>query len=409
MIKILEKFKKLYKKHPKATIGVPVAVVLAIILAISLSGGKTKVTNQTEIVEKGTIVSTVSASGQILSSNIVSIKSNASGMVKKVYVKDGDKVVAGQKIAELSLDNDGQERAQSAYAAYLSAKNNLESARISLYTLQSSAFATNQKLINDAVARNLSTGDPTYIQQNADWLAAEAKYKNQQNVITQSQVSLSNAWSAYQSVSATITAPTSGNVTNLMLTEGMTLNGSTDVSQRVAVIKSEGTPIASVNVSEIDVSKIKQGLKATIILDSITDKTFTGVIVGTDKIGATSSGVTTYPALIKFDTKSDEILPNMSVTANIVIETKSNVLMVSSAAVKNQNGEYTVKVIKNGKESSVTVETGLTSDTKTEITSGLSEGDEVVISSSTSTTGTSSARSVFNSTRGAGGGQMFAR
>jgi multidrug efflux pump subunit AcrA (membrane-fusion protein) len=77
--------------------------------------------------------------------------------------------------------------------------------------------------------------------------------------------------------------------------------------------------------------------------------------------------------------------------------------------VKNQNGEYTVKVIKNGKESSVTVETGLTSDTKTEITSGLSEGDEVVISSSTSTTGTSSARSVFNSTRGAGGGQMFAR
>jgi macrolide-specific efflux system membrane fusion protein len=362
-----------------------------------------KVQIQTQKVERGTIVSSISASGQILTANIVNITTNTKGLVKKVYVKDGDKVWAGRKIMELTLDSDAQQKAASAYSSYLSAKNNLDSAQATLYTLQSQEFAANQKFINDAVARGLASDDPTYIQENADWLAAEAKYKNQQNVIVQAQAAINNAWLAYQSVSPIITSPVSGTITNLTYSEGMTLSASADASQRIAVIESEGTPMATFDVSEIDVSKVRPGQKATIKLDSLPDKTFTGKVITVDKIGTTTNGVTNYPVVIKFDASDPEILPNMSATANIILEVKDNVLLVPSSAVQKQNGQNVVQLRKGKQEQTVNIEVGLISDTQTEILSGLSEGDEVIISTS-STSSNQSGKSVFS---GGNVGRMF--
>lgn len=363
---------------------------------------------QTTPVEKGTIVSSISSSGQILIANIVNITSNASGLVKKVYVKDGDRVTAGQKILELVLDSDAKQRSVSAYSSYLSAKNSLDSAVVTLWTLDSAMWAANRTFINDAVARGLPTYDPTYIQENDNWLAAEAKYKNQQAIIAQTTMALNSAWLSYQSVSPNVAAPMSGVIANITYAEGMTLGGTSDTSQGIAVIRSEGNPLAMFSLSEIDVLNVKPGQKATIKLDSITDKTFTGKVVTVDRIGTVSSGVTSYPAVIRFDTEALEILPNMSAAANIILETKDNVLLVPTSAIQKQGDQSVVRVLRGKQEQTIIVETGLISDTQTEIVSGLSEGEEVIVSSIASTTNTQrGGSSVFGGF--SGGGRFIGR
>jgi multidrug efflux pump subunit AcrA (membrane-fusion protein) len=393
---VFKKIKKVFNSRPKQIAGV-VGIFLILFLSWRIFGKKqAKIQYQTSQVEKGTIISAVSASGQVLIANIINVTSNASGLVNKVYVKDGDRVTSGQKILELTLDTDSKQRSSSAYSSYLSAKNSLDSATSTLWTLDSSMWAANRIFVNDSLARGLLNYDPTYIQQNDNWLAAEAKYKNQKNVVAQSQTAVNNAWQSYQLVSPIVTAPMSGIIANITYTEGMSLGGTSDTSQRIAVIRAEGYPLATFNLSEIDMPKVKVGQKATIKLDSLTDKTYTGKVMTVDRVGSVTSGVTNYPVVIKFDTEAPEVLANMSATANIIIEAKDDVLLVPSTAVKVQNSQNIVRVLKNNQEQAVIVEIGLASDTQTEIVSGLAEGD-VIITSSTTGTGTTTRQSTSSS------------
>lgn len=350
---------------------------------------------QTATAEKGTIISTVSASGSVLVSNIYAVNTQASGTVSKVYVKNGDPVQEGQTIAEIALDTSGKQAETQSYASYLSAKNNLDSALATLYTLNSAMWTAQQKFVHGAAEDGLPTDDPVYIEQNSDWLAAEAKYKNQQAVIAQAQVAMSAAWNSYQLTRGTITAPKSGTITGINITEGMQV-GSSDsstgnrLSTRVAAVTIGGAPLLSLSVNEIDVPRVEPGQKVTVTVDSLPDKTFTGTVASVDKIGSVASGVTSYPVIVRLDTEAPAILPNMSVTGNIITATKNDALLVPSGAVSEQNGEQFVRVLRNGRVENVTVETGLTSDTQTEIVSGISEGDTVVTGSVTTSASTGS-------------------
>lgn len=395
-------------KKIKPIIGLAVLLILIFLGWQKIFGPKKNQTQiQTAKVERGTIISSISASGQILTGNIVNIATSARGMVKTVYVKDGDTVTVGQKILEISLDTDGQQKAASAYSSYLSAKNSLESAKTTQYTLQSDMFSKWKTFKDLAESSNYDSPEERSLAQfhiaENDWLAAEAKYKNQQNVISQSQTALNNSWQAYQAVSPILTAPMSGIITNITYSPRMTISAATDSTSRVAVIKSEGNPLASFNVSEIDVSKVKVGQKATVKLDSIADKTFTGKVMTVDRIGTVASGVTNYPVVIQLDTEAAEILPNMSTGANIIIDSKDNVLLVPSGVIQQQGGQSIVRILKGRQTQTVSVETGLTSDSQTEIISGLEEGDEIVIST-TSTSSSQQGGSVFG---GFGGSQRM--
>ncbi len=388
----------------------------AIVLIVILLGGWRLLANkkngqtqyQTAQVTKGTIVSSISASGQVLTTNVLNITTSASGVVKKVYVKDGDNVYAGQKIAELTLDSNGLKTNASNWSSYLSAKSAVENANISYYSLQSAMFAANQKFINDAAARSLATDDPTYIQEYADWKASELKFNNNVNTLNQAKSSLNAAWLTYQSSSAIITAPYAGKIDNVDLIEGMVVGQSSDSSissnQKIATVVKSGSPIISVTLSEVDVPKVKVGQKAIVTFDTIPDKTFSGVVGSVDKIGTVSSNVTSYGTKIKLDSASNEILPNMAATANIILETKTDVLMIPSAAVTSQNGQTYAKTLKDGKETDVAVETGISSDTEIEIVSGLEEGQEVITETVSSTSSSSSQGTSIFSTRGFGGG-----
>jgi multidrug efflux pump subunit AcrA (membrane-fusion protein) len=377
---------------------------------------------QTAQAEVGTLVVSVTGSGQVSTANNGTISTLATGVVSKVYVKDGDEVKAGDKIAELDLDLLGQQNAQSALSAYQSAKNNVETAKANMYSLQSSMFTNWDAFMKiaqngtyqyeDGSPNNINRSLPEFHIANDNWLASEAKYKTQQNVVNQSQIALSAAWSEYQQKSPTIYAPISGKVAGLSLQEGSVIVASTNTSNaaqsatKIATVKTKAMPTVTINLTEIDVPKISIGDKATITFDALPDKTFTGKVVSIDTAGSVSSNVTTYPTVIILDTASDQMLPNMAASASIIVKRKNNALLVPVSAVKTLNGESTVQVMdKKGNVISKTVEVGLSSDTQTEIISGISEGETVVTStvqtgaSATRSTGTTSPFSMFGGNR----------
>lgn len=383
-------------------------IIIVVVIALGVFGyfkffakSTSQVQYQTATAEKGTLVTSVSASGDVTSGNSLPITTNATGVVTKVYVNNGESVIAGQKIAEIQLDQQSLQRQTSAQASYVSAQNALNSAQSKMYSLQAALFKANQTFMNGKGAdSNASHSDPDWIQQNATWLQSEADYKNQAGAITQAQLSLSSAWTALSQYSPTILAPSAGTVANLSIAEGVVISGSTDVAlHKLGVVNAQAGGVqATVNLSEIDVPKVKPGQKVTMTLDALSGKTFTGKVLVVDTNGTVSSGVTTYPAVIVFDSATEDIYPNMGVSVKIITSIEDNVILVPSAAVQNSS----VQVMKNGKINSVDVEVGGSNDTQTEIISGVNEGD-VLVTGTTSTVKRTTSTSVFGNTRIFGG------
>lgn len=368
---------------------------------------------QTAQAIKGTLVNSVSASGQVTTANNVNITIQASGAVKDVLVKNGDTVSQGQTIATLTLDQSSQQKQAAAFASYLSAKNSLDNANSKYNSLQNTLFTANQKFINDAVARGLATNDPTYIEENATWLQAEADYKNQATAVSAAQSSLGASSLNLAQLSSTITAPVAGVVKGLTITPGaiVTVSSSssnaTSTSQVLGSIYQEGPTQAQVNISEIDSVKVTEGDKVTMTLDAFPDSTFTGKVASINTNGVSSSGVTSYPAVIIFDGGNNHIYPNMSVTAKIITSVKNDVILVPSAAVSTvANGQTTIRVLKKGQVETVSVTAGDSNDTQTEITSGINDGDTIVtgVVNPAGSTSSAGATSPFGAIRGFGGG-----
>lgn len=417
-------------------------IVISLIIGIGwfsisrILGSQTQETQyQTAQVEKGTLITSVSASGTVSQGGSANITSSATGIVQEVYVQNGDTVSEGDSIAFIKLDKNSQQQQTQAYASYLSAQNNLNSARSKMNSLQAALFEANQKFVTGTGAQDsgVAKDDPQYIIENAKWLQAEADYNNQANVIKQAEAALSSAWLSYSQLSPTITAPMSGVVSNLNIAQGLTISGnsqsssstgsttssSSSNSQTIGTITLEdGMPQISVNLTEIDVVKVKAGQKATLTLDALPDKTFTGKVSAVNTNGSVSSGVTTYPTTITFDTTVDTIYPNMAVNATIITDVKSNVILVPSGAVQTLNGESSVRVMRNGEVTSVSVEVGESNDTQSEIISGINEGDTVVTGQTNTSSASNGATSPFGGTgfggrsglgAPAGGGGMIIR
>lgn len=360
------------------------------------TGTSQKPQYQTAQVERGTLVVSVSVSGQVASVNSAIVSTQASGVVKSVFAKNGEIVKAGTKIAEIDLDRDGQQRASQTLASYQSAKNTLASARATFYSLQSTMFTDWKTYMDIAQNSTYQNGDgsprteqrqlPEFMSTNDDWLFAEAKYKNQQGVVTQAQTALNAAWLSYQQSSPIVYAPISGTITGLSLQTGTVLtsqygSSGNSTAQRIASVITEADPTVTLNLTEIDAPKVHVGDKATVTLDAFSGKTFTGSVVSVDTVGSIVSGVATYSSAIRLDSARDDIFPNMSAQASIITQKKDSVLLVPSSAIQNQNGETFVRTLKNGKPVQAPVVTGLFSDTQTEIVSGLSEGETIVTSS----------------------------
>jgi multidrug efflux pump subunit AcrA (membrane-fusion protein) len=440
-------------------------IVLIILLVVGwltvpkVLGSKQKAQYQTAPVERGELISTLTESGNIAAVSQTNVYSPTDGVIEEVYVNNGQEVEAGQDLFKVKSTATEQEKA-SAYAAYLNSANSVKSSQQSKTSLQAQLEEARQAVLNaqntvDEMNKNLSNGanNPAtkqpYTQNEIDSInsaltsaktsfsAAEAKYNSADTAISASSAFQNSAWLTYQATQdSVVKSPVSGTVANLSVTAGSNISssggnggnansgassssaassnsasGSVSSSTPVLVIGNFSNLNIKAQVSEVDIPKIHPGEKATITLDAFSDKTYVGTVASLDTIGSSSSGVVTYNVYINMIAPPSNIHPGM--TASVVIQTdrKDDVLHVPTTAIQTtSDGSSYVRVLKNGKMSQVPVETGIVSDSDTEITSGLSEG-EVVVTSVLNTTGSrsSSATSPFgslggNRTGGFGGG-----
>lgn len=186
-----------------------------------------------------------------------------------------------------------------------------------------------------------------------------------------------------------IRAPFDGVVASIEAKKGQNVNNGTTIATLITKQK-----IAEISLNEVDVAQVIIGKKALLVLDAIEGLTIPGEVVEIDALGTENQGVVTYKAKISFDSPDERVKPGMSVSAEIITDTKVGVLFVPNAAIKSQNGNF-VEVVRNipsglSMTASVNatslpslpqkqqIEVGVSNDDVTEIVSGLSEGDIVV-------------------------------
>lgn len=221
-----------------------------------------------------------------------------------------------------------------------------------------------------------------------------------------------------------VTAPFDGQIAKISAKISHPVN-SGDV---IATLVTENQ-IATITLNEIDVTKIKVGQSVDLTFDAIDGLTLKGTISQVDSLGTVDQGVVSYTVMIVLNTKDERVKSGMSVNATITTESKVDVILVPNAAIKTGLGNRRYVEIsddleaKNSKSKLITtmvipksqsIEVGSTNDTVTEITSGLNEGDLVVIkttstkANSLNTNGFIPTASTRNFT-GAGTGMMIPR
>ncbi|MES2059711.1 MAG: efflux RND transporter periplasmic adaptor subunit [Patescibacteria group bacterium] len=213
-----------------------------------------------------------------------------------------------------------------------------------------------------------------------------------------------------------IRAPFGGVITKFALQKGNTLN----TGDVVATILSKNQ-VANVSLNEVDAAKVKVGQKATLTFDAIDNLTISGTVADVDLVGTVSQGVVTYNVKINFDTTDPRVLSGMTANASIITEVKQDVITVPIAAVKSSGSDHYVEMfdaplgsnntgaVSASLPTRVPVEIGLSSDTSTEILSGINEGDNVVIKSTNGKAVTATAKTSAPSLFGAVGGRAAGR
>jgi RND family efflux transporter MFP subunit len=164
--------------------------------------------------------------------------------------------------------------------------------------------------------------------------------------------------------------------------------------------------MATLSLNEVDVAKIKLGDKVTLTFDAIDGLSLTGSVAELDSLGAVSQGVVSYTVKIGFDTQDTRVKSSMTVNAAIVTDAHQDVLTVPSSAVKTQNGtSYVQQLSSAGAPLSVPVTVGISDDTSTEIVSGLTDGEQIIVRTiTTAKPTTSSAPALIGGGGGRGGG-----
>jgi len=181
---------------------------------------------------------------------------------------------------------------------------------------------------------------------------------------------------------------------------------------------------ADLSLNEVDAAKIQLNDKVTLTFDAIPDLTMTGTVAQIDPVGTVTQGVVTYDVKVGFDTQDSRVKTGMSVNADIETSVAINALSVPSSAIKTTNGTSYVMVFNPAIASStvaaagaqgvlstvapqsVQITTGISDDTNTQILSGLTAGEQIVVRTVTgsSATAKTTAAAATSRTSGAGGG-----
>lgn len=379
-----------------------IAIVVIAVSAFTRGGGKLDPSKLAKV-ERGDLAKSVVATGKIEPITKVEIKSKASGIVQKLDVDFDDKVKEGQVLAELDKEQI-QAAVRQAQAALAAAQANeraaaadVERAKVDAESpdlpMLLRAYERAQQMAKDGVVSqaNLDDAQKAYElavnkQQmaRAQLVTSKAKLAQAQAQVQQAQAALASAEEDLRY--ATITAPISGTVLSRDVEVG-------DAVSSILVLGSSATLVMTLGdtsevyvkgkVDESDIGKVYLGQPARIKVESFKDKTFNGKVTKIAPMGVEKDNVTTFEVRVSIDNPGGTLKANMTANAEIILDEHKGVLMVPEGAlIYDKDKKASVQVpdpSAKGGMRKVAVTIGISNGVKTEVLSGLKEGDQVIL------------------------------
>ena len=351
------------------------------------SNSKQETTYLTESVTRGNVEKTVVASGSVESVNEVDVGAQASGKITKLYVKLGQEIKKGEMIADIDSTTqintlNTKKAALVSYQAQLKAKRTAYDVALSSYNRLSKLYTQKATSLD-----SLNTAKSTLDNAKAEMEAIEANIKQAEIEVNTAETNVGYT---------KITAPMDGTVISVPVSEGQTVNANQTTPTIVTIADLSKMKIKP-EISEGDITKVKAGQEVsfTILSDSQTvyhsvidsvdpANTTTSDSSSTSSLSSSSSSTTSaiyYYANVLIDNPDRTLRIGMTTENNIKIANAKDVLLVSNMAIQKRDGKSFVNVLndKNQPEPRE-VETGVQNDFKTEIKSGLNEGEKVIVS-----------------------------
>ena len=353
------------------------------------SNSKQETTYLTELVTRGNVEKTVVASGSVESVNEVDVGAQASGKITKLYVKLGQEIKKGEMIADIDSTTqintlNTKKAALVSYQAQLKAKKTAYDVALSSYNRLSKLYNTQKATSLDSVNTAKSTLDNA----KAEMEAIEANIKQAEIEVNTAETNVGYT---------KITAPMDGTVISVPVSEGQTVNANQTTPTIVTIADLSKMKIKP-EISEGDITKVKAGQEVSFTILSDSQTVYHSVIDSVDPANTTtsdssstssstssSSSSTTsaiyYYANVLIDNPDRTLRIGMTTENNIKIANAKDVLLVSNMAIQKRDGKSFVNVLsdKNQPEQRE-VEVGVQNDFKTEIKSGLNEGEKVIVS-----------------------------
>jgi HlyD family secretion protein len=175
---------------------------------------------------------------------------------------------------------------------------------------------------------------------------------------------------------ARIAAPFAGTITRVdvmpgdQVTPGALAFGLADLSQL----------LVDVEVSEIDIDRVRPGQTVTLTLDAVLARTYQGTVTGVGLTGNAVQGVVNFPVTVEILDADASVRPGMTAAVNIVVDQIENVLVIPNRAVRVQDSQRVVYVLRNGVPQAVPVVLGASSDTNSQVLEGeVQAGDLIVL------------------------------
>jgi RND family efflux transporter MFP subunit len=333
----------------KSAIGVIILAVIGVIIYNSTRPPKTtsaRVTRQT-------IQEVVEASGRIKAGETVTLSFPAGSKIVWVGVKKGDQVKRWQTLA--SVDRRALEKSvKQKLLDYMTTRWNFE------------------QTSDDHDVRGRSLEQVTLTD-------------SEKRIVEKSQFGLDQAVLDYEIArlsleQSTLITPIEGTVVDTSnLVAGQTLS-TAELTGLPIKVTNMNSIYFQAEIDETDYSKIKAGLHTLLSLDSFPEATVGGTVrfIAKEGVKKTGGGVQ-IPVDISMNNTELPLIPELTGDVQIITNEKPNVLIVDKKYVTTKDGKSTVQVLTNGKLTTKEVTVGITSSKLVEITSGLNEGDEVVI------------------------------
>jgi RND family efflux transporter MFP subunit len=363
-----------------AVVGIGAAFVAAGGLPASAASTSQYLTRQAAT---GDVVNDVAATGTVAASgsygvafgspdHLAGAAASGSGTwsVKSVDVKVGDTIKAGAVLATADTADLKRQLAEATVS--------LESARLQL------------KIARKALADADTT--PTTRQAKINVNSAKNQVSDQRSTIDDLKEQISFA---------TLTAPIDGTVTAVNIDPGLI------APTGDAIVIDTSALEVTADVVESDLASMAIGQTATISITAV-DAEVTGTVtsIAPTTTGSTTGGVVSYPVTVSLDDAPATVRAGMTADITITIDSATNVLTVPSTALRGGTGSYSVLVLgTDGEPTAQSVDVGLIASDVAEITSGLTEGQQVVTGVANTQTGTDTTTGGFGG--GLGGGGAF--